>query len=212
MPTAAFARGAGAPPGRGRARGGGGRGRGRGAPAPPAEDRLGAPNARLPRGAAAALEGLDSRKLARLTGAQLQTVVLHLLRIAVKHRSERALRHGEALEALEARRRQARARGQRAVQRQLASRGGGPQGLGGFSTPSASVPPCACKPWREGRPHGYGCSFSGRNWPGGLPSTTSAHGSHLGGRAPRREAVRLRPPNSPPRRPRWFRRAVPAVR
>ena len=113
MPTAAFARGAGAPPGRGRGR------------APPAEDRLGAPNARLPQGAAAALEGLDSRKLARLTGPQLVTVVLHLLRIAVKHRRERALRHGEALEALEARRRQAHARRQRAVQRQLASREGG---------------------------------------------------------------------------------------
>ena len=106
-------------------------GRGRGAPAPPAEDRLGAPNARLPQGAAAALEGLDSRKLARLTGPQLVTVVLHLLRIAVKHRRERALRHGEALEALEARRRQARARRQRAVQRQLASREGGGHGWAG---------------------------------------------------------------------------------
>ena len=211
MPTAAFARGAGAPAGRGRAGGGRGRG-GRGGRATSPVDRFGAPNERLPWGVAAALEGLDSRKLARLTGAQLQTVVLHLLRIAVKHRRERVLRHGEALEALEARRRQARARGQRAVQRQLASRGGGLQGLGGFSTPSASVPPCACKPWREGGPRGYGCSFSGRNWPGGLPSTNSAHGSHLGGRAPRREAARLRPPNSPPRRPRWFRRAVPAVR
>ena len=210
MPTAAFARGAGAPAGRGRAGGGRGRG-GRGGRATPPVDRLGAPNERLPRGVAAALEGLDSRKLARLTGAQLQTVVLHLLRIAVKHRRERALRHGEALEALEARRRQARARGQRAVQRQLASRGGGLQGMGGFSTPSASVPPCACKPWREGGPHGYGCSFSGRNWPGGMPSTTSVHGSHVWGRAPRREAARLRPPNSPPRRPRWFRLAVPAV-
>ena len=123
MPTAAFARGAGARPGSGRGRTGAGGGRGGGAP--PADDRLGAPNARLPQGMAAALEGLDSRKLARLTGAQLVTVVLHLLRIAVKHRRERALRHGEALEALEARRRQARARRQRAVQRQLASRGGG---------------------------------------------------------------------------------------
>ncbi len=123
MPTAAFARGAGARPGSGRGRTGAGGGRGGGAP--PADDRLGAPNARLPQGMAAALEGLDSRKLARLTGAQLVTVVLHLLRIAVKHRRERALRHGEALEALEARRRQARARRQRAVQWQLASRGGG---------------------------------------------------------------------------------------
>ena len=129
MPTAAFARGAGAPAGRGRAGGGRGRG-GRGGRATSPVDRFGAPNERLPWGVAAALEGLDSRKLARLTGAQLQTVVLHLLRIAVKHRREWVLRHGEALEALEARRRQARARGQRAVQRQLASRGGGAPGVG----------------------------------------------------------------------------------
>lgn len=116
MPTAAFAGGGGgARRGPGEAREGGGAGG--------AGGRLGAPRERLPRAAAAALEDLDPRRLARLTQGQLVTVCLHLMRIAVKHQRERSRRHGEALDALEQRRRRSRNRAQRAVDRKLQSRG-----------------------------------------------------------------------------------------
>ena len=83
-----------------------------------AGSRAKAPVASLPKQARDVLQRLTPERLSRLTRAQLNTVIVHLLGLAVQHRREREKRSEEAIKKMLDRQREEKQRAKKEVQRQ----------------------------------------------------------------------------------------------
>ena len=83
-----------------------------------AGSRAKAPVASLPKQARDVLQRLTPERLSRLTRAQLNTVIVHLLGLAVQHRREREKRSEEAIKKMLDRQREEKQRVKKEVQRQ----------------------------------------------------------------------------------------------